>query len=376
MSDLLHQDYLPTQLVANILGRTIQHTRLLFRHGKIRAAKIGRDWLVARSDLAQYLAKCVSGLEYHPAQEQIGDGRRVANLADGTPRLFDEPAFTTTNGLLTSVNVAQVPQRSPFRYPGGKTWLIPHVRQWLRSLRPRATVLVEPFAGGGSVSLTAAFEDLTDYVIMVELDQDVAAVWKTLLETDVLRLVERIRGFRPSAAAVQQVLAQPAAGAEDQAFATIVRNRVARGGILAPGAGVVKQGESGRGLRSRWYPKTLCRRILEIAKRRDRIFFIEGDGLRVLRVWRERADCAFFIDPPYTVAGRRLYRHSAVDHEELFRMACELRGDFLMTYDDAAEIRALASRHGLSTGLIAMKTTHHWAKRELLIARDLSWLTG
>ena len=27
-----------------------------------------------------------------------------------------------------SVNVASVPQRSPFRYPGGKTWLVPQVR--------------------------------------------------------------------------------------------------------------------------------------------------------------------------------------------------------------------------------------------------------
>lgn len=26
------------------------------------------------------------------------------------------------------VNVASVPQRSPFRYPGGKTWLVPHIR--------------------------------------------------------------------------------------------------------------------------------------------------------------------------------------------------------------------------------------------------------
>ena len=31
------------------------------------------------------------------------------------------------------VNVASVPQRSPFRYPGGKTWLIPHIRRWLTS---------------------------------------------------------------------------------------------------------------------------------------------------------------------------------------------------------------------------------------------------
>jgi len=43
------------------------------------------------------------------------------------------------------VNVASIPQRSPFRYPGGKTWLIPSVRQWLRqSTRP--ILLIEPFA--------------------------------------------------------------------------------------------------------------------------------------------------------------------------------------------------------------------------------------
>ena len=27
------------------------------------------------------------------------------------------------------INVASVPHRSPFRYPGGKTWLVPHVRR-------------------------------------------------------------------------------------------------------------------------------------------------------------------------------------------------------------------------------------------------------
>ena len=32
---------------------------------------------------------------------------------------------------IPAVNVAEVPQRSPLRYPGGKTWLIPHIRAWL-----------------------------------------------------------------------------------------------------------------------------------------------------------------------------------------------------------------------------------------------------
>lgn len=42
------------------------------------------------------------------------------------------------------VNVATVPHRSPFRYPGGKTWLVPYIRQWLRSIKPAPTELAEP----------------------------------------------------------------------------------------------------------------------------------------------------------------------------------------------------------------------------------------
>ena len=60
------------------------------------------------------------------------------------------------------VNVASVPQRSPFRYPGGKTWLVPRLRQWLRNLDWKPTLFVEPFTGGGIISLTVAFEKLAE----------------------------------------------------------------------------------------------------------------------------------------------------------------------------------------------------------------------
>ena len=35
------------------------------------------------------------------------------------------PSQDNESGSKGIVNVASVPQRSPFRYPGGKTWLIP-----------------------------------------------------------------------------------------------------------------------------------------------------------------------------------------------------------------------------------------------------------
>ena len=99
------------------------------------------------------------------------------------------------------VNVSSVPQRSPFRYPGGKTWLVPLFRRWMFSLPNQPKVLVEPFAGGGIISLTAVFEHLADSVIMVELDDQIAAVWQTILAGDAQWLTKSYRdgGRRASA---------------------------------------------------------------------------------------------------------------------------------------------------------------------------------
>src|SRR5215470_9042201 len=93
------------------------------------------------------------------------------------------------------VNVAAVPQRSPFRYPGGKTWLVPRIRQWLHAQPRRPALLIEPFAGGASVGLTAAFEGLADHVLLAEMDEDVAAVWATILGGGAEALATRIERF-------------------------------------------------------------------------------------------------------------------------------------------------------------------------------------
>ncbi|MCL6431461.1 MAG: DNA adenine methylase [Anaerolineae bacterium] len=272
------------------------------------------------------------------------------------------------------VNVSTVPQRSPFRYPGGKTWLVPHIRLWLRSLSCRPAELVEPFAGGAIVSLTAVFENLVDRATLVELDEQVAAVWQTILSEDGTRLAEDVARFTVSAEAIRDLLARSQNSLYDLAFATLVRNRVQRGGILAPGASLMKSGENGRGLASRWYPQTLRKRILAIAAMRERIRFVHADGVAYLRGHACRRDVVYFIDPPYTVAGRRLYTHFEVDHDQLFAIAATLVGDFLMTYDNTPEVRWLAEKHGFQTTEIAMMNTHNATKTELLIGRDLHWL--
>lgn len=284
--------------------------------------------------------------------------------------LFD-PKTISSQGV---VNVSSVPQRSLFRYPGGKTWLIPKVRQWLQQRGGSDKELIEPFVGGGIVGLTAICENFVNRVTMVEKDEDVAAVWKVILNGGAEWLGEAIVRFQLTPESAREAIDRAGESLESRAFATIVKNRVNRGGILADGASFIKNGENGKGITSRWYPETLKKRILTIDQIKHKINFIEGDAFEICEQNANRDDVVFFIDPPYIKAGQRLYRYSDINHEALFNLVHGLNGDFLMTYDNDSEVKQLASRFNFDTKLIAMKNTHHAKKTELVIGKDLAWL--
>lgn len=285
--------------------------------------------------------------------------------------LFDSRTLASDQPV---VNVASVPQRSPFRYAGGKTWLIPQIRQWLQAQGGADKELIEPFAGGGIVSLTAVCENLVGRATMVEQDEDVAAVWQVILNGGAEWLAEAIVRFQLTPESARAAIDRAGESIESRAFATIIKNRVNRGGILADGASFIKQGENGKGITSRWYPETLKRRILAINEIKNRIRFIQGDAFDIIEKNADGGNLVYFIDPPYAKAGQRLYRYSNIDHKALFDLANRLRGNFLMTYDDANEVQEMASRYEFEIKLIAMKNTHHAKKTELIIGKDLTWL--
>lgn len=276
------------------------------------------------------------------------------------------------------VNVASVPQRSPFRYPGGKTWFVPTFRNWIKNLHPKPQIMVEPFAGGGIISLTALFEELVSHVVMVEIDEDMAAVWQSVVDGHAGWLAKRILNFELTKEAVIQEISKTDVSIKEKAFQTILKNRTFHGGILADGSGFLKHGENGKGISSRWYPTTIAKRFDNLKLVADRIMFRREDGLKVIREYSQRNDVVFFIDPPYTAggkkAGKRLYRHYILDHECLFTLCESIKGDFLMTYDNADEVKTMARAHGFQMRLIPMKNTHHATMEELVIGKDLSWM--
>jgi len=246
------------------------------------------------------------------------------------------------------------------------------VRQWLRQ-NTKASLLIEPFVGGGIVSLTAAFEKLADHITMVEMDKEIAAVWEVILNDKNKWLADKIFSFDLTHDHIKAELDKPNKLLQDIAFCTVLKNRTFHGGILAKGSGMIKNGENGKGLASRWYPKTLHDRIRAIEFVKNKIDFITGDAFEIIEQNLNNKEAFFFIDPPYTIAGKRLYTYYEIDHERLFKLTAQIKGKFMLTYDDTPEIRQLANKNNLQYKTLPMKTTHHLEKNEIIISDNFHW---
>jgi DNA adenine methylase len=113
---------------------------------------------------------------------------------------------------------------------------------------------------------------------------------------------------------------------------------------------------------------------------KDRIQFTQEDALEVIQKYSGDKSVSYFVDPPYTAgkngkrAGKRLYRYSEIDHENLFQLMSEVKGDYLITYDNDPEVLELATNNGMNTALIPMKNTHNTTMNELIISNSMQWM--
>jgi DNA adenine methylase len=265
---------------------------------------------------------------------------------------------------------------SPFRYPGGKSGLRPNVINWVRNLGFRPKLFIEPFAGGSSVGLAIAELNLADSIILVELDPDVAAVWNVILNGQAERFAAKIRNFKLTEASARKTLDRNGHDRFNRAFRCLLRNRISRGGVMAPGAGVLNYGEAGKGIHSRWYPDTLAKRIDAIQAIRHKLAFVEGDGLEILRRFCSTPQTVAFVDPPYVAGGRgaglRLYRHNNVDYKELFKVIRSFNGPMIITYHRSDIVEREAKAAGVECHTVNMHTAHTISKRQLILYKASS----
>ncbi len=261
---------------------------------------------------------------------------------------------------------------SILRYPGGKKRISPDLRLLfnlvVRSLHlyypgedREETVrlggpkfLLEPFAGGAVVGLTLLNSNVVERLILVEKDDRVAAFWKTALRDS--HFADHVEKFRCTRKNVEHVLDNPD---RDLPFWTLVANRCSFNGKL--------NGGISKDVSYNWNGKVHAEALRRIRQLSDRIEFIEGDGVKLLRDHANDLDASSFVDAPYFEKGKTLYREWKVDPSEVFEALASWRGFWLMTYDCVPEIKQLLKRHGFTYREFLTQSNNGKVTKELLM---------
>ena len=253
---------------------------------------------------------------------------------------------------------------SPLRYPGSKRRLVGYLAEALRLSGLRPDLLIEPFAGGASVSLQLLASDAVDRAALGEKDRLVADFWRTVFnESDYL--CREVRRWTPSVSEWERLRALSPRSPRTRARKCLFLNRTSFSGVLSDSAGPIggKAQASAYGIGCRFPKDRLQRRIRQAAALAPRVPLVHhGDwhdavGAALALTDPERA--FVYLDPPFYRKADRLYRHHFDDaeHARLADGVADLaaRGvPFLLSYDAADEVADLYRDRGLTPSRIEL----------------------
>jgi len=256
------------------------------------------------------------------------------------------------------------PLLSPLRYPGSKRKLIPYIRAVLRANELAPSLLVEPFAGGASVSLQLANDNANLEIGLSDADPLVAAFWKCVF-FDTQWLMDAIQGLTVNLAAWDRHKASRPRSTRDRALKCIFLNRTSFSGIIAATGGPLggRSRSSEYPITCRFPKRTVVKRILQAGALADRVAFVRAcDWTESLAMLARLAAASqprsvfVYLDPPFYEKAERLYNvfFAAADHERLRRALSRLRYPWLLSYDPAPAIVSLYRNNGSPPRLIQM----------------------
>ena len=214
--------------------------------------------------------------------------------------------------------------KSPLRYPGGKYVLADYFEEIIKENFLLDATLIEPYAGGASISLAMLGRGAVSNIVLVERDPLLYAFWKSVI-TEPDKLCSRIRRIPVTLATWKrfQKYQSPSAlkryDTVELGFAGLFFNRTNFSGILnANPIGGITQKTSRYKIDCRFNKDRIIDLIQKIAAHRKQIRVQYGDALKYLE--RNRTRCRddhtfIYVDPPYLQQGPKLYRYSYTQEE-------------------------------------------------------------
>lgn len=236
---------------------------------------------------------------------------------------------------------------SPLRYPGGKSQLAPYVIELLRANDLFGGVYAEPFAGGAGIAWRLLFDSYASEVWINDIDPSIYSFWNAVLShaDDLCELIETSPVTMDEWRKQKELQSSARNGSLALGFSTLFLNRTNRSGILKAGV-IGGQAQAGEWkLDCRFNRADLIDKIQRIAIYKDQITLTCIDAYQYLVEQCKRLPKVSLlnIDPPYYKKGPGLYCsfYEHADHVALSKVIRRLKHPWMLTYDDAEEIRKL-----------------------------------
>lgn len=269
---------------------------------------------------------------------------------------------------------------SPLRYPGGKALLAAYVSGVIEENLLSGCTFYEPYAGGASVSLELLRLGFVANAVLVERDPLVYAFWWSVFNaTDYLcDAVESCPVTIETWHALQSTrdVTDPHA-CEFTLFqlgvAGLFFNRTNFSGIMGSGPIGGKSQQSKYKIDCRFNKQKIIRQIRAVAKFTGRVTVNFGDAIKFMRENTEQITTGFsftYIDPPYFLQGKKLYRHSYTDkdHAALADFIRRQAYPWLLSYDDHPRIRELYADNQMQPIYLDYKVKSNRTAQELVIS--------
>jgi DNA adenine methylase len=271
---------------------------------------------------------------------------------------------------------------TPLRYPGGKARFAPFIAETMKANGLYGGQYLEPYAGGAGVALELLFHGHASHVHINDLDPALNAFWvaATRHPEDLLRMLRDTPVDMEQWFKWREVLRGDAEGSlVERGFATLFMNRTNRSGILKGGVigGLAQVGAYK--LDARLDKAALSARIERIAARADDITVHCEDAHALLARCSEFLPKAslVYLDPPYYVKGRGLYRnfYRHDDHLAIAKLlqSRRFKRPWVVSYDNAEEIRAMYTMsQGLSYSLNYTAQKRYVGSEVMFFSRDIA----
>ncbi|GGU53737.1 restriction endonuclease subunit M [Pseudomonas laurentiana] len=243
---------------------------------------------------------------------------------------------------------------SPLRYPGGKARFAPFIAEVMRANGLDGGHYLEPFAGGAGVALELLFDGHASHIHINDLDPAVHAFWSAATSDPegLLRLLYDTPITMDEWYRLRQVmLAQdPDLSITEKGFATLFINRTNRSGILKGGVIGGKAQTGTYKLDARFNKEMIAARLERIGLHTNSITVHQEDAYSLLSKVSELLPdrSLIYLDPPYYVKGRDLYRnfYKHDDHLQIAQLLqlSEFNRQWVVSYDNAPQICEMYSK--------------------------------